>query len=331
MVTKTELWKYLPIATFAIVMVFVSACGGTPAIVDEITPICYGGQFYPEELLLKGEDFFSKYGLNVEHALFSSGADNNQALISGAIDINIGSDIRTVMLFDEMGNNAVIIAVSESGDRYSTMVNPDSEITSWYDMVGEKVGIRMGSGAEQVVQAYFESVGDLQWEDFEWVNLRLEDMPEALTSGVIVSFTAWEPIPSLAETTNGAVVMMSYGDFTQSPVFIHTTRSYAANHKNELTAFLRGHLDKVVMIKNDVNRAARIVVEAAIKEGLDLPFGVVKSVFSRIDFSLDVNEQVLDSLNNKAEYLLKIGEIEEIPEFFVDTSFLEAAKLLNQN
>lgn len=330
MLTKTGLGKFLPIAIIASVTLLLSACGGKQATADELTPIRHGGQIYPEELLLKGEDFFSKYGLNVEHALFGSGADNNQALISGAIDINIGSAIRTVALFDAMGNDAVIIAVSESGDRYSTMVHPDSGITSWDDMIGQKVGIRLGSGAEQVVQAYFESTGDLRWEDFEWVNLRVEDMPEALANGVIASFTAWEPIPSIAGSRNGAVVLMSYGDISSSPVFIHTTRSYAGSHKNELIAFLRGHLDKVAMIENDVNAAARIAAKTAAEEGLDITFREFNSVFRRVDFSLDVNEKILESLQATAEYLLEIGEIEKVPEFRVDPSFLEAARQLNQ-
>lgn len=326
--------RYLQNISFTVLIILVmllSACGGksTPTV-DELASIRYGGQLYPEEFLLKGDDFFSKHGLRVEHTLFSSGGDNNQALISGAIDISIGSDSRSVALFDAMGDDVIIIATSQSGDRYSTMVDPASEITSWYDMVGQKSGIRLGTGAELVVRSYLESTGDLRWEDFEWVDLRLEDMPEALANGVITSFTAWEPTPALAEATTGAVVMMSYGNTSLSPVFIHTTTSYAANHKVELVAFLRGHLDKLEMIQNDVDEAARIAAKAAADEGIEISAKVFRTVFQRVDFTLDVNNEVLDSLNDTARYLMKIGEIEKIPEFYVDTSFLEEAKKLNQ-
>jgi ABC-type nitrate/sulfonate/bicarbonate transport system substrate-binding protein len=330
MVKKLKLLKCIPLAVLAVFVLLLSACGGKSAAEDELASIRYGGQLYPEEFLLKGSDFFSKYGLSVEHALFSSGGDNNQALISGAIDINIGSDTRSVALFDAMGDDVLIIATSQSGNRYSTMVNPDSEITSWYDMIGQKVGIRLGTGAELIVRSYFETTGDLRWEDFEWVDLKIEDMPEALANGVIASFTAWEPTPAIAEATTGAVIMMSYGDISLSPVFIHTTTSFAADHKEELVAFLRGHLDKLAMIQNEVDEAARIAAKTAADEGLEISAKVFKSVFRRVDYSLDVNDEVIESLNETARYLLKIGEIEKIPEFQVDASFLEEAKRLNQ-
>lgn len=298
--------------------------------VKPLEPVRYGGQLYPEEFLLKGNDFWSKYELTVEHTLFSSGGENNQALISGAVDLNIGSDSKSVGLFGAMGDKVVIIAASQRGDRYSTMILKDSGITSWYGMKGKVVGIRLGTGAEQVVRRYFEKVGDLKWEDFEWVDLKVEDMAAALADGAIVSFTAWEPTPAIAEATTDAIVMMSYGDIALTPVLIHTTKAFAESHRNELVAFLRAHLDKVKMIQDNVDEAARIAAEAASAQGTEVSAEVFKAIFQRVNFSLDVDDEVIAALNDTASFLKDIGEIDTIPEFYVDISFLDEAKKLNQ-
>jgi ABC-type nitrate/sulfonate/bicarbonate transport system substrate-binding protein len=308
----------------------ISACGTETASTDEMAVIRYGGQLYPEEYLLKGIDYWSQYGLTVEHTLFSSGSENNQALISGAIDVNIGSDSKSVGLFNAMGDKIVIIAASQRGDRYSTMVSPDSGITSWYDMVGEKVGIRLGTGAEQVVRRYFEEAGDLQWEDFEWINLKVEDMAAALADGSIASFTAWEPTPAIAQATTGAEVMMSYGDIALTPVVIHTTVEFAETHRDELVAFLRGHIDKLNLIESNVDEAARIAAEAASAQGAKVSPDVFKTIFERVDFSLEVDEAVIASLKDTGEFLKNMGEVDKIPEFYVDTSFLEEALNLSK-
>ena len=322
---------FFMLALMLISALTLTACGGNAAEPDvALSTVRYGGQLYPEEFLLKGQDFFSKYELTVEHTLFSSGGENNQALISGAIDANIGSDSKSVGLFGAMGDKVVIIAASQRGDRYSTMIQKDSGITSWYDMKGEKVGIRLGTGAEQVVRRYFEQVGDLKWEDFEWVDLKVEDMAAALADGVISSFTAWEPTPAIAEATTDAVVMMSYGDIALTPVLIHTTKEFAESHKEELVAFLRGHLDKVAMIQNDVAEAARVAAEAASAQGTEVSAEVFKAIFQRVNFSLDVDDEVMAALKDTAKFLMDIGEIDTIPEFYVDTSFLEQAKKLNK-
>ncbi|MDK2979816.1 MAG: NitT/TauT family transport system substrate-binding protein [Chloroflexota bacterium] len=304
-----------------------TACGTpTENIPSGLSTLKYGGQLYPEEYLLKGHDFWSPYGLTVEHTLFSSGGENNQALISGAIDANIGSDSKSVALFSAMGDQVVIIAASQRGDRYSTMVQAGSDITSWYDMKGMTVGIRLGTGAEQVVRRYFETVGDLAWEDFNWVDLKVEDMAAALADGSIASFTAWEPTPAIAQATVGAQVMMSYGDYALTPVLIHTTKAYAESHHDELVAFLKGQLDKVDMIQNDPQQAARIAAEAASAEGSEVSPEVFQTIFERVDFSLDVDDEVIAALQDTAQFLLDQGQIDAIPEFTVDTSFLKEAQ-----
>ena len=319
------------LTAFIVVMLIgtlvLTSCGSSAGSANsEMETLKYGGQLYPEEYLLKGQDFWSKYSLTVEHTLFSSGGENNQALISGAIDVNIGSDSKSVALFNAMGDKVVIIAASQRGDRYSTMIQAGSDITSWYDMKGQTVGIRLGTGAEQVVRRYFETVDDLSWDDFNWVDLKVEDMAAALADGSIASFTAWEPTPAIAEATIGAQVMMSYGDYALTPVLLHTTKAYAESHHDELVAFLKGQLDKVDMIQKDPDEAARIAAEAASAQGSEVAPEVFKTIFERVDFSLDVDDEVIASLNDTAQFLLDQGSIDTIPEFTVDTSFLEEAK-----
>ncbi|BBB49493.1 ABC transporter substrate-binding protein [Pelolinea submarina] len=315
------------IAIILVGMLILTACGSSSGSAkSEMDTVKYGGQLYPEEYLLKGQDFWSKYGLTVQHTLFSSGGENNQALISNAIDINIGSDSKSVELFNAMGDKVVIIAASQRGDRYSTMVQTDSGITSWYDMKGETVGIRLGTGAEQVVRRYFEAVGDLSWDDFNWVDLKVEDMAAALADGSIASFTAWEPTPAIAEATGNAQVMMSYGDYALTPVLIHTSKAYAESHHDELVAFLKGQLDKVDMIQNNPDEAARIAAEAASAQGSEVAPEVFKTIFERVDFSLDVDDEVLAALNDTAQFLKDQGSIDTIPEFYVDMSFLKEAE-----
>ncbi|MCD6445327.1 hypothetical protein J7L49_00880, partial [Candidatus Bathyarchaeota archaeon] len=63
----------------------------------ETVDIRYGGQYYPGEFLLLGKpDLWSKYNITVKHILFSSGAESNEALIAGKIDINCGADTKTI-------------------------------------------------------------------------------------------------------------------------------------------------------------------------------------------------------------------------------------------
>lgn len=280
----------------------------------------YGGQYYPGEFLLKGKPELWE-NLNVEHTIFSSGSESDKALLAGDIDVNVGSDSKTASLF-AVSDDVVIIATIQRGDRYSTIVRIDSEYGSWYDLKGKVVGTRFGTGAEQVLLRYFETVSDLSWDDFEWVNVNVEDMALMLQSGQIEAFTAWEPTPAIAEARGIGKVIMSYGDIALVPVSVHTTLEYAQNHRQELVAFLQAHQRKVDLIESDPQLAAELAAKAASESGVNVPASAFLKIFERVDFSLEFDDAALEALEDTARFLYENGKIDKVPEFRVDGSFL---------
>jgi len=268
---------------------------GATAENTSLSEITFGGQYYPGDFVLKGDP--GLWGAsNVEHILFSSGTENNQALIAGDIDINVGSDSKSASLFDAIPDEAVIIAIMQRGDRYSTIVQSGGGFDDWESLKGETVATRLGSGAEQVLRRYFDETDGLAWEDFEWVNLKVEEMAPALQNGSIVAFTAWEPTPAIAEAQGVGDVMRSYGDVAQVPVAMHTTRAYAEDHRAEIVQFLAAHVAKVELIE--------------------------------VDFSLSIDDDALASIDNTVAFLYDQGKINTQPTIRSDPSFLEEARKL---
>lgn len=289
-----------------------------------VEPLRYGGQYYPGEFLLKGKpDLWGD--LQVEHILFSSGTENNQALIAGEIDVNVGSDSKTASLFAAR-DDVVIIATLQRGDRYSTIVPVDSDYQTWHDLKGQTVGTRLGTGAEQVLLRYFDSQPGLAWDDFDWVNVKVEDMASFLEAGKIQSFTAWEPTPAIAEARGVGKVLMSYGDVAIVPVSVHTTVGYAEGHEAELVAFLQAHLRKVELIQSNPEQAAELAAKAASETGVDVPADAFLTIFKRVDFSLEFDNVALMALQDTAGFLHAKGKIDKAPEFRWDGSFLEKAR-----
>lgn len=290
--------------------------------------IKYGGQYYPGEFLLDGYDFFEAYDLDVDHILFSSGTENNIALISGGIDVNVGSDSKSVALFQAMGPQAVIIGVIQRGDRYSTVVSPDSEYQTWEDLKGKTVATRFGSGAEFVLRKYFDSQDNLSWDDYRWVNLNTEDMVSTLASGQIEAFTVWAPTGEIAVSQGVGRIIKSYGDVAKTPVQIHVNKRFAEQNRELIVKFLAAHLKKAQMIKEHPELAAQYAAQAAKEKGIEITQAAFQLIFERIDFSLVFDETLIDDLTETAQFLLDQGKIRKIPDFYIDTSYLEEAKAL---
>lgn len=290
----------------------------------------YGGQYYPEEFVMKGmvPAPWAKYGLGVEQTLFSSGSEGNKALISGDVDINVGSDSKTVQLFSAIPDDALIIATVQSGNRYSTIVRKDSPYKSWEDLKGKRVATKFGTGAEMVLRKYYSENG-MSWDDFDYVNMPIEDMISALKSGQIEAFTAWEPTPSVAEVDGVGKTLMSYGDVALTPVQIHTTKGYAKTHRKEIVEFLAGCIDASKLIKNSPKEAAKLAADAAAKEGVNLSPEAFERMFKKIDFSVKLNKGLVDEISKTGEFLKSQGKLDDVPKLAWDSSYLDEAKKLS--
>lgn len=294
----------------------------------EALTVRYGGQFYPGEFLLYGKpDIWSKYGIEVEHILFSSGAENNEAMVAGSVDINCGADSKTIALFNAIPDDALIIGTVQRGNRYTTIVRVDSPYQTWDDLVGKTVATRFGTGAEGVLRKFYQQAG-YKWEDFEYVNLKIEDMVAALETGQIEAFTAWAPTPEIAEANGIGRMLRTYGDVALVPASIHTTKEFAYNHEETVVRFLAAHLEKAHMIKNNPEGAARIASEAAAEKGVTVSPLAFETVYKRIDFSIDFDETIIASINDTADFLFEQGKIQKKPELVWEKSFLAKASEL---
>jgi len=296
----------------------------------EAGTIRYGGQYYPGEFLLEGRNFWDEYNIEVEHTLFSSGSENNQALISGDVDVNCGSDSKTVALFNSLPDDAVILGTIQQGDRYSTVVKVDSEYETWTDLKGETVATRLGTGAEQVLRRYFDQNESLSWDDFEWVNLNIEDMISSLDAGSIEAFTAWETTPGIAEAQGVGKILRSFGDIALVPVCLHTTLDYAEEHREDIVKFIASHMDKAELIKDDPEQAAELAAQAASDQGIEVSSEAFLKMFNRIDFTIELNSNILASINDTAQFLYDQGKIDSVPTLRWDESFIEEAMELRQ-
>ena len=287
-------------------------------------PIHYGGQLYAQEFLLKGMDFWSPYDLEIEHILFSNPDDLVEGFRNGVVDIALFSDIQAAQIFSEMGDEAVIIAIAESGNRVTTLVRADSEIKGWDDLAGKKVALRSGTGAELALKRYF-SLNDMDWDAVEWFNLPVDDMPAALAEGAVDAITAPEPIPAMAQAAGDMRVMRSYGDYWPAPMVLVTTTNFARSHEDSLIRFLQGQLGKTALIESNPALAARTAAEEAQEYDLDIPASAFQIVFTRVDFSMEITDSLIHSLENTAYAIYRQSLLDNIPEFFINGEYLQKA------
>lgn len=333
----------------SVALLGLTACQGEPATPAEPAPpppaaedaaaapaepaklpgkVRYGGQYYPAEWLLQGKpDFWTERGLEVEHTMFASAGEANEALIAGNIDVVVGADTRAVSMFNAIPDQALIIGVVHQGKKIFTMVGVDSPYQSWDDLKGKKVATKFGTGAEGAMEKFWARDG-YQRTDFELINMGLPELTPALEAGQIDAFTAWEPTPAIAEAKGVARVLRSYEDISLVPSLLYTTRAYAEAHPNELAAFLAAHMDKQAMIESDPAGAAALAAAAASSKGVDVPAAAFETVYGRMTFEVAYDQAVVDTLESTAQFMVDKGKLDTAPTLTWDDSYLRAAREL---
>jgi ABC-type nitrate/sulfonate/bicarbonate transport system substrate-binding protein len=291
-------------------------------------PVRFGAQCYPDILFLQGfQHLWDRHGIEVDLTIFSSDNEGIDALTSGKCDILYVSTIEAVKLSCTLGDNALIIASVQKDERYATFVRDGSLYTSWADLNGHPVATLFDSGAEYVLRAYFQQK-DVVWESFKWINLKPPEMLSALDKGKIEAFTISESLCAMTETIKMGKCIYTYGDIALSPILIFTTRGFADNHRAEIVNFLGAHLDKTELIKENPKIIGQYAAQSAVARTLNISQETLEKIIKDIDYTLDIENDVVNQVQETALSLQKLGMIDKVPVIWYDRSFLEQARQL---
>ncbi len=151
------------------------------------------------DTILKKE--LSKMGLEILFYDFLKGDDVNFFLGRGDIDAGIGGDMPTLTAAANL--NVVIPAMIQRG--FTSIVANHHMLIE--QLKGKRIGYAFGSNAHYSLLKTLASEGLIE-NDVKLIPMEVTQMPEALDTGEITAFSAWEPTPTIAlnNYTNSTII-----------------------------------------------------------------------------------------------------------------------------
>lgn len=152
--------------------------------------------------LAEEQGFFREEGLNdVEIIAFSSGTTASESFRVGEGDIITTGDLPAINNWFTMeGGLRIIGALERDSLGYWGMAL--SEIKTAQDLIGKKIGTRVGSTGSYFIDIYLQNNG-VDPSQVEVINLETQVLVPALDRGDIDAFFIWEPHPTRAEEVSG--------------------------------------------------------------------------------------------------------------------------------
>lgn len=320
--------KYLNI--FAAGVFAASVAFAAPSAAE--TTIRLGLQSVPTDVLYQAKDWGEPYGLKTDVSTFSSAGDSLKAFVAGRIDVVSGGAARLVTMAAMQPETFLIVAANQyGGDRYGLMVGPDASYQTIEDLKGEKIGVVSGSGAHGTFMLYLQK-NNLSPSDFQFVNMKVEDIAAAVNRGVVDAGLAWEPQVAIAEVNGAVKRLVSMKGISESPNFILASREYAKSNPDGLVRYIASLIDMSEFIRSNPEEVGELIAAQLGQTGVSMDPKAMELAVSRIVVDPRIEDHLLDELPPIAESMISAGRIKSMPDFvaLVDTSFYEQAVELEQ-
>ena len=149
--------------------------------------------------------------VKVTYTEFESGPPENESFASGAQDVGVMGNVPTISAA-AAGQARTILGVAYNGEKTEAVLVPkDSKITSAKDLKGKKIGLVVGSIAQDFVERLLDKEG-LTDEDVELVNLASTEQQNALATGQVDAIAVWQPMIAQVETAGTGKVLVDGTD-----------------------------------------------------------------------------------------------------------------------
>lgn len=247
----------------AALALLVSACGGEGLTSGGGNTVRIAYQVIPNSApIVKHEGWLEdETDMDVEWRQYDAGADVNQAVAAGAVDIGlvgstlvangiaVGLPYEVPWIYDVIGDNEALVA--------------KDGIDSIEDLEGKKVATPLGSTTQYSLVSALEQAG-VDPNSVTILDMEPPDAFAAWKNGSIDAAYVWHPTLQQMIDDGGKVLVTS-GDLAKKGVVTAdlgiVSTDFANEHPDVVSDWLRAENRGVELIKSDPERAAEIVAD----------------------------------------------------------------------
>lgn len=252
------------------------------------------------------EAALKEQGVSVIWYDFESGPPMNKSIGKGETDLCLYGDVPTVSAINDGCEREVVGITAQAADSYAMVVLKDSPINSPQALAGHKVGNNAGSTGHNMVDKYMTS-GGLTLNDVELVNATPADMPYMLRNHQVDAISLWEPsITKLVDAGDCRILAQGSDVGLAGTNTIIGRKEYCQANPKVVETVLKEYKRVADNIDSTSDETWQYVAKYL---GLDV--AQVKSILPKYKFTVEIQQEDIDSLNDTIDFLVKIGKLEK--------------------
>ena len=322
----------LRITAFAVATISVALC---PAIAVAQTPvsteklkIVVGYQPLTPTwgvTVVTGGQLWKPYlpNVEIERADFMSGMPLVNNMLAGKIDIGYIGDMPAIVLGskgDLQPTRFVAVTDADEGGESVIYVKKDSPINTVKGLDGQSVSLPFGGFTHR----FAEVVEQAENIKFNIVGQSPEVGLTNLQAGKVAAYIPWEPYGKMAVARGFAQPLVDGTKYHFNSLRgVVISKSFMEAHPDIVVGWLRAELDAHKMMREQPDRAAKIIFDDWQK--FDVPLDIVRSDFNHSLFPDEITPEWRKVLTDGGDFLLSHKLIEVVPDWntFIDDSWIK--------
>ena len=264
-------------------------------------------------LIAEHNGYFKEQGLEVNFKPFQAGKLALESMLLGdSVDIvTVGPVPITLKSFNRQDFSIFTTFVSSDSDD-KIIARKDKGINTMTDLKGKKIGLTVGTSCQFFVDSILVFNG-ISTSDVQTVDLKPNDLSEALESGKVDAICAWEPraFNIFKSLGNKALKFVNPGIFKETFNLV-AMKNYIKNNPKIIEKFILA-VDKGVSFLNTHKKESQNIIANKI----NLNLKTVEDLMNTFSYEVSLDQSMLLTLEDVARWAIKnnLTTKNKIPNF----------------
>lgn len=263
--------------------------------------------------IAKAKEYFRQEGLEVTPLFRSTGKAGLDELLAGRADFATVAD--TPFMFAVMkGEKIGILATIQTSDRTNVIIaKKDKGIHTPEDLKGKRIGVALGTYTEFFLDTFL-TVHGISRQDVTLVNLKPDDMPEALANGDVDAATAWPPFLNRAQKRLGDNgVIFHDRDIYTFTLNIVAKQEYIRANPGKIRKLLLALIRAEDFVSDNPDEAKKVIADFR-----QMDRALINEMWGGNTFGVTLNQSLVLALEDESRWAIKRGLTGKgsIPNYF---------------
>ncbi|HBF5236700.1 TPA: NrtA/SsuA/CpmA family ABC transporter substrate-binding protein [Clostridioides difficile] len=242
---------------------------------------------------------FKKDNIKVNFHEITTGPEQTQALAAGEIDFLHALGGTSALIAASNGVELKILNTYSRSPKGFMILTNNNSIKSAADLVGKKVAGPKGTILHQVLISALDKEG-LSMDDVEFVNMGIPEASAALSDGSSVDAALIAGPAALKAMKSGSKLVANGEGLVDGIIVTAVSTDFAEKHPEIVERFMKVEKETLEYVNNNFDEA----MEKVAKE-VDLSLEETKELYAWYDFSLDITDKDISSLEDTQDFLIK--------------------------